>query len=207
MYKIKINKEVLKNHIQYDWWKYAVSVAVTVLVWSMIVTVTAPRTPGDKKVDIYLVGGYMFEDPASKIEQRILSDFPDLLEINLHNILLEGQMEYVGRQKFLAMLFGQEGDIFILDQKTFKDLAREGALLPLDDYEGIKGRMTKEQIEKGTMAADESSEPKLYGVPLAGFKLFEDTYDTKNAVLCIMSYSDNIPKAVEVTEWILENGQ
>ncbi len=207
MYKIKINKEVLKNHIQYDWWKYAVSIAVTVLVWSMIVTIAAPRTPGDKKVDIYLVGGYMFEDPASQIEQMILSDFPELLEINLYNIMMEGEMEYIGRQKFMAMLFGQEGDIFVLDRNTFTNLVKEGAVLPLDDYEGIKDRMTQEQIEKGTLAVDASSEPKLYGVPLAGFKLFEDTYDTSKSVLCIMAYSDNIPKAVEVTEWILKNGQ
>lgn len=206
MYKIKLNKTVLKNHIQYDCWKYLAGILITALMWSMIVSATAPRTPAEKKVDIYLVGGFMFDEGAQELEERILDDFPDLLEVNLYSIMLSGEWDYVGRQKFATMLYSHMGDIFILSTEEFESLAKEGVLLPLDDQDQLKSYLDEELLAKGTTDTHEDSTKRLYGIPLYESDLFKNTFDTSDAVMGVMVYSGNIPYALEVAEWILEKG-
>lgn len=173
----------------------------------MIVSATAPRTPADKKVDIYIVGGFMFDETAVELEQRILDDFPELMEVNIISIMLGGEWDHVGRQRYATMLYSNSGDIFILDTEEFEALAKEGALLPLDNQESIKSYMTQEQIVDGTTTTYEDDRQKLYGVPLFDSKLFYDMYDISDSVMGVMVYSGNIPYALEVAEWILEKSE
>ncbi|MGI5852351.1 MAG: hypothetical protein ACOX77_09650, partial [Caldicoprobacterales bacterium] len=89
MYRVKLNKERIRNHIQYDWWKYIVCIIATIAVWNIIATVTKPQTPPDKKIEIFLVGDYVLEESATNISENILEDFPDLWEVNINNIALD----------------------------------------------------------------------------------------------------------------------
>ncbi len=82
MYRVKISKETIKNHFHYDKWKYIVGIFLSIFTWSLLATVTAPQTPPDKKVDLYLVGGFMMEEPAAEYAETMLVDFPELWEIN-----------------------------------------------------------------------------------------------------------------------------
>ena len=108
----------------------------------MLATVTKPQTPPEKKVDIYLVGGYMIEESAAEYADTVRMDFPDLLEVNIFNIGVEGEMEYAGRQKLMVMLGSQSGDIYSFPRDEFESMAKTGAFLPLDDgplYGGAVG--------------------------------------------------------------------
>ena len=47
-----LNMKTLKNHLHYSWWKYALMAVLCVLFWDLFFTMTAPRVPEDKKVEV-----------------------------------------------------------------------------------------------------------------------------------------------------------
>lgn len=208
MYRIQINKATLRNHIHYDWWKYVTGILATMFIWSMVTTMTRPQTPPEKKLDIYMVGDYMLLDTAEPIENKILEDFPELLEVNIFNISLQGEMEYMGRQQLMVMLGSQSGDIFVFDEQEFKMIAEQGAFVPLDEYvEELKGFVSEEKLEKYKFKDLEEEEYHYYGVPMEGITLFKETgYDVSDKVMGVMAYSKNQEKAIEAVKWFLEKG-
>lgn len=208
MYRIQINKTTLRNHIHYDWWKYVTGILTTILIWSLVTTMTRPQTPPEKKLDIYMVGDYMLLDSTEPIENKILEDFPELLEVNILNIALEGEMEYIGRQQLMVMVGSQTGDIFAFDKDEFKKMAEQGAFMPLDEYiEEFKEYVSEEELDKYKYRALEEEEDHYYGIPMERITLFEGTgYDVSDKVMGVMIYSKNQEKAIEAVKWFLSNG-
>ncbi len=211
MYQVQFNKGVLRNHFQYDSWKYLLGVVLTIFLWSMVTTIAAPRTPDDMKVDIYLVGSYMFEDAVEEVAETILLDFPELLEINIYNIMLggDGESDYAGRQKLMVMLASQSGDVYVFEKDQFEVFAEQGAFLPLDEYfELFKPYFTEEQLADFTFISEEDGEPYLYGLPMDGITTFDQAgLKASEVAIGVMAYSKNIEKAVEVLEWMNINGR
>lgn len=216
MYKVEVNKGTLQNHLHYDWWKYLAGILATIFVWSLVTAMTRPQTPAEKKVDIFLVGDYAMEEKTEPISQRILEDFPELLEINFMNIPLgiDPQMDMAGRQKLMVMVASQTGDIFILNNEEYEQFAKMGAFIPLDDLidEEIQQYISLEQLEKYKKSIEsedeeEDTRPHIYGIPLKDVTLFKDTgYNTEDKVLGVMVYSENMEKAIEVMKWIISKG-
>ncbi len=203
MYRVRVDKETIRNHFHYDKWKYVLGIVLTIFSWSMLATVTKPQTPPEKKVDIYLVGGYMMEDAAKEYGDTVCMDFPGLREVNLFNIGIEGDMEYAGRQKLTVMLGSQSGDIYAFPKDEFKNMAKGGAFLPLDDYTDLTGRFTKEQLAGYTFSTEDDKTPRVYGVPASDIQsLSKSVFDTKDSVLAVTAYSKNSKKAVKVLEWM-----
>ncbi|MGI6189889.1 MAG: hypothetical protein GX041_05565 [Clostridiales bacterium] len=220
MYRVTVNKERLQNHLSYDWWKYVVAILVTVMLWSLITAMTRPQTPPEKKVDIFLIGDYALDEHIQLVSQRMLDEFPELLEINIMNIPLgEGidpQLEMASRQKLMVMLASQSGDIFVFNKEDYEQFAKQGAFIPLEKVvdEEILQYVSWEELEdyKVKMEADpvsnEDTQPRLYGIPLKGVNLFKDSgYNTEEKVISVMSYSKNTEKAADVLKWIATEGR
>jgi maltose-binding protein MalE len=206
MYKIRINKEVIRNHFHYDKWKYFLGIVLTIVSWSLLSSITKPETPPDRKVDIYLVGGSMLEEQASEYSDTVLADFPDLWEINLFNIPIEGEMEYAGRQKLMVMTGTQTGDIYTFPKEDFEVMAEIGAFLPLDEYTDLTKHFTKEQLGEYTKATEDDPTPRIYGLPVSDVEpMNKSFFQTENEVMCVMAYSKNSEKAIEVMQWILDH--
>jgi len=176
-------------------------------IWNLAVTMTRPQTPADKKLDIYMVGDYMLQEATKPVSDKILEDFPELLEANFFNISLVGDMEYVGRTQLMVMIGSQTGDIYAFSEEEFKIMAEQGAFTPLDEYiEEFEEIVPREKLEKYKYTALEEGE-HYFGVPMDGIKLFEDTgYDVSNKVMGVMAYSKNQEKAIEALKWFLKNG-
>ena len=34
MYKIRVDKATVQNHLHYDWWKYLIGIAATIFIWT-----------------------------------------------------------------------------------------------------------------------------------------------------------------------------
>lgn len=213
MYKVNINKATLQNHFQYDWWQYFIAIAATIFIWTMIVAMTRPQTPAELKVDIFLVGGFAFEEGLDAMSADILEDFPNLQEINFTNIVIDGnpQLEVAGRQKLMVMLGSQTGDIFVFNQEEFEVLATQGAFLPLDGAvdDLIQDLIPQEELDRHLFASEEAegvySEPRVFGLPLKGSIAFEESFfDVENKVIAVMAYSRNSQNALNVMRWILE---
>lgn len=210
MYQVQVNKERLRNHIQYDWWKYIVGIVLTVLLWSMVTAMTQPRTPADQKIEIFLVGDYAMDEPMEEISNEVLDQFSNLLEVNVMNIPTgeDSQMDYVGRQKLMVMLGSQTGDLYAFEKEEFKQMAEQGAFLPLDEHlDQFKGYVNDEELEKYKLTALEDSEAHYYGIPMEGIGLFNSTgYDSSDKVIGVMAYSKNQSTAIDVLKWILNDG-
>jgi len=208
MYQVQINKATFRNHIYYDWWKYLVGILATIFIWSIVTTMTRPQTPADKKLDIYMVGDYMLQDATESISNKMLEDFPELLEANFFNIALEGEMEYVGRTQLMVMVGSQTGDIYAFSKEEFKTMAEQGAFMPLDEYiEEFQEVVPKEKLEEYKFRALEEEQSHYYGVPMEGITLFENSgYDVSDKVMGVMAYSKNTEKAIEALKWFLKNG-
>ena len=52
--KTPINKKTLTQHFQYSWWMYLLSAVLCFFLWDLMYTVTAPRTPDNEKLELYL---------------------------------------------------------------------------------------------------------------------------------------------------------
>lgn len=213
MYKIQVDRAAIQNHLHYDWWKYLIGIAATILIWTMVTTITRPQTPPEKKIDIFLAGGFAFDEALSALSARMLEDFPELLEINFTNIVLEGdpQLEFAGRQKLMVMLGSQSGDIFVFSRDEFEMLARQGAFLPLDGLidDKIEELIPHEEMEAQKIAVEDEDgqpgDPRIYGLPLKDTAIFDDAFlDVENKVIAVMAYSRNIDNAIEVVRWIFE---
>ncbi len=215
MYQVVVNKETLQNHLHYDWWKYVVGIVVTIMMWNLVFTMSRPQTPRDKKVDIFLVGDFLLEEKAESVSQRMLEDFPDLLEINFLNIPLgDPELEVMGRQKLMVMIGAQEGDIFVFSKEEFEAYAKQGAFMPLDEYidDEITKYVSEEELEEYKLSVEdeyaEDKQPHIYGIPLKGVTLLNDTgYDVEDKVVSIIAYSKNREKAIEVMKWIVTKGR
>ena len=207
MYQVQVNKTIFRNHIHYDWWKYLIGILATIFIWSMVSAMTRPQTPADKKLDIYMVGDYMLQDATEPISNKMLEDFPELLEANFFNIALGGEMEYVGRTQLMVMVGSQTGDIFTFSEDEFKVMAEQGAFVPLDEYiKEFEEIVPREKLEKYKYKALEEGE-HYYGVPMDGINLFENTgYNVSDKVMGVMAYSKNQEKAIEAVKWFLRNG-
>ena len=53
----RITKHRVKNHWAYSWWKYLVMCVCVVFGVNMFFTMTAYRSPENKKVELYLCSG------------------------------------------------------------------------------------------------------------------------------------------------------
>jgi len=213
LYKVQVNKAALQNHLHYDWWKYLIGILATVFLWSMVTAMTRPQTPPEKKVDIFLVGGFALQESLDALSLRMLEDFPQLLEINFTNIVLEGdtQLEFAGRQKLMVMLGSQTGDIFVFNRDEFELLARQGAFLPLDGLmdQKIAELIPSEELDEQKIAIEGEDglpgEPRIYGLPLKDTDVFDDAFfDVENKLIAVMAYSKNMDNAIEVVRWILD---
>jgi hypothetical protein len=206
LYKIQVNREQIRNHFHYDKWKYVLGIVLVVFSWSMLANITAPRTPADKKVDIYLVGGFMLEEQAAEYADTVLADFPELMEVNIFNIGLEGDLEYAGRQKLMVMVGSQSGDIYSFTRDEFEGMAKLGAFLPLDDYPELLSYFTEEQLEKCTFTTEEDPTARIYGIPINDVDAIgKNFFVTEDSMMGVMAYSQNIEKSLEVLKWIIEN--
>jgi hypothetical protein len=206
MYRAKINKDQIRNHLHYDKWKYILGIVLVIFSWSMLTTITTPRTPADKKVDIYLVGGYSLYEEADKYAEKILADFPELWEVNIYNINIEGEMEYTGRQQLMVMIGSQTGDIFSFTKGEFEVMVEMEAFLPLDDYPELLSHFTEEELEEGTFTTANDPTPRIYGLPISDVEpIGGKFFNTEDTLMGVMSYSQNTEKAVEVLEWIIEH--
>ncbi|NLJ41802.1 MAG: extracellular solute-binding protein [Clostridiales bacterium] len=210
MYHIKINKERLKNHIQYDWWKYIVAILATVLLWNLATTVLKPRIPDNKKIHIFFVGEFVDEEKSEYLSNSILEDFPELLKVDIDFIPLGGPggLEYAGQQKLMVMLGSQTGDMFIMDKEDFNQIAQQGAFFPLDSFVNEnKGLLDIKDLESYRLSVqDGDGEAHYYGIPMDYLVLpFITEYNTSDKAMGITAYSKNLSTALDVLEWMMKD--
>ncbi len=153
----KLTKERLKVHFQYGKMIYIVIAIVAVMLADVLFTVTAYRSPDERKVDIYLVShnvdvtnaepyeqialeaGQAFErerDAAAGIDVESASYKPTLEAVEFYGLVYDAYSENAmyDQQRYLMTLAAQEGDIFIVSRSMLEEMIEDGLAVDLTPY-------------------------------------------------------------------------
>lgn len=173
-----INQETFKNHMTYSAWKYALMGVCVIMGWSLIYTVTAYRSPQNKRVDVYVQSATTSTDLMDAFLEPIWkATVPEMETVN--SVVLTPLDDYTTAMQLMAYMAAGDADIYFLNEQTFKSYAAQGSFLAL---EGLVEDGTLEvsdiDLAKGYVTYvddyDENGKPintsvHLFGIPLDTF--------------------------------------
>ena len=171
-----INKDRLRNHLNYGLCKYALVLVLAIAGWSIVFDMTEPRSPQDKRIDVYVQANTASSDTIDAFLAPIWHEVtPEMEEVS--SVALTVIDEYTSYMQLYAYIAAGEGDIYFLNEQYFKSFAAGEAFLPLEalvadgtlnvsDVDLSKGYITLRPDED-----EERAEPAthLYGIPLDSF--------------------------------------
>lgn len=213
-----VNKESLRNHWHYNNWKYLIMVAAMVFGWSLIYTVTAYRSPENKRIDVYVMTQTATQETMNEFLKPIWQEVAPEMEV-VSAVQLIANDEYYTYTQLSTYIMAQEGDIYILDEQFFRLFAGGGAFLPLDalvadgtidvsDVDLSKGYVTD------ILDYDEREQPiygdrHLYGIPLDSFYGFMDKMqlDNRNLYAVILGMNRNDENVIPFFNAMLQEGR
>ena len=153
----KLSKALLKNHYHYGKAIYLGILIVSIMLSDVLFSVTAYRSPGERSVDIQLVGVYSATENAEPFEQIALEAgqaferardaaagidvtsenyTPELEQVQFLTMFYDMTSEdaYYDQQRYMVSLAAKEGDIFIVERAMMNDLIRQGLAVDLTPY-------------------------------------------------------------------------
>lgn len=163
--KTPLSKATVRQHLTYNWWKYVLVIALSIVCWSLIYTTTAYRPPADKKVDFYVTSGYGDQTMLDQYMESIrLSEMSDMEEMSSAFLTND---EYYGAIQLSTYIMAGEGDVYLLDKDSFQNYAASGAFLALEEVPGIVEAAESAGIDlsRGWRTNTEEGGKHLYGIP------------------------------------------
>jgi hypothetical protein len=221
MIDVKVTKEQVKNHLYYSKWVYLATLAVGILFFNLLFSATMPQTPKDKKVEIIVLGYYLSGDYTAW-EQQILDALPeDQQEVSFVTYSSDSSDELSNLELIQARMATQQGDIFLMDVKTYQLLATTGAFLPLDREmpdggppflsrvtlpEGLDPTLLTAEFETVDAQGNHVKDKAICGVSMMGVRaMLELGAVPDDMVAAVTTYSVNQGNALAALEWIFEN--
>ena len=163
--KTPLTAKRIRQHFTYSWWKYALLLALVLLGWNMTFSVTAYRSPADKKVDVYVYGvgeQDSFDELLNQLHQELL---PDMEEVS--SVFMVPDETY-GSVQLTTYLYAGEGDLYILPKDFFQSYSAEGVFIELENDEELMALCEEAGIDltRGWRRNSETGERHLYGIPI-----------------------------------------
>ena len=205
----------LKKHLTYDFWKYLLLIAVCWFGWDLLYTMTAYRSPQDKRIDVYIMSATASDELVESFLKPIWEETVPEMELVEGVSLLPGTMDdYYTAMNLTVKMAAGEGDIYMLPQDIFKNYALSGSFVPLDPYieEGkINIDGLKVDTARITIADEETATAttKLYGIPTEQlFGLMNGMqFDNRNAVMAIAVNNGNEENVVRFFNALIQSGR
>lgn len=163
--KTPVNKNTLKHHFQYNWWKYVIAILAGTVLVNLIFTVTAPRIPDNKKVDFYIYG-YSDNNALTEYMDRIHAE--EMADMESMSFLTIVQDEQYGPMMLTTYIAVSEGDLYLLPRDEFISMASSGCFYPLEKDDELMKFFTDAGIDlrRGWRTLSDSEETHLYGIPM-----------------------------------------
>ena len=205
-----INKDPIKIENFFHYYKTHIIVGIIVLITMFsIIRSCVNNVPSDFNILFY---GNIYTEQTEKISTDLVNNYSDITTPYIEVLTFmqnDPQYESAIRMKIAAMAATQELDIVLLDEVTFKEHAKQGMFLPLDDLTDDLGFPIESYVE-GTEKIDETEnyEPiygpaKKYGINIteSEFVKENDIY-ADNVIITIAVNSKRIEKAISVLKEI-----
>ena len=159
----KFSFAALREHLRKFLWIYIIGVAACLLMTNLLWTTTAPRTPMEQVVQIYLADDYTNADNMPGVARAVLErtqPFDDTLEeVEFLSVNYTAD-DYYSAMLLMTRLTTGDADAFLCNQAVLDYLIGSGASLALDDFyaEGwLEGRNVEPYF--ANVQEDEASEP------------------------------------------------
>lgn len=191
----KLTRENLKRHLTYHWWKYVVAAVLGWFVVDILFTVTAYRSPEDKKVEVYVYGMLNEEGLNGYMEEVRKEILPDMEVASSQNILSD---DTYGDMVLQVRMMAHEGDIYILPKESFLSYCSVGYFVPLDRDEELMKLLDEKKLntqsgwrivrDEETGATDGSH---LYGIPVSQLPSLMQYAYAEDGYVCVSVVSGN----------------
>ena len=163
--KTPVNKQSLKHHFTYNWWKYLFVLIAGIFLVDLLFTVTTPKIPEDKRIDFYVYGYVNGDSLGEYMEEIRQHDLPDVEYTSCISLSVD---DTYGAMQLTTYIAAQEGDLYLLPRDEFLSLSSAGAFLPLEDDEELMAVFNEAGINlrRGWRTDSDTGETHLYGIPL-----------------------------------------
>lgn len=191
----RVTKQRLKEHWRYSKFLYVLLAVVSVLGVDLLFSVTAYRSPDDKRLHLYMCNGYADTDALqTDLRGDLFAACPEQEEFLAMNVDLINGDSYTQMQ-FSTYVGAREGDVMLLPYSEVKVLAEDGAdfaFMELTPYVE-SGVIPTEGIDLSRgMMKDSQGGTGLYAIPADALLGLRDYYcNPSGAMLVAMSYNGN----------------
>lgn len=216
--KTPVNREKIRNHMTYHGWAYVLVAVVAVLGWNLVYTVTAPRVPEEKRIDLYVLSGTTSNEIVDAFLKPLWDEYAPEME-SVSSVVIGTYDDYTTPMQLSAYVAAGEGDIYFLTETYFKNLAGQGAFLPLDDLVDSGAiDVTDMDLTKGYVTYiseyDENDRPvasdqHLFGIPLESLYGYMEGMQIDNRTLyaAIMVNNHNDENVIPFFDVLLQAGR
>ena len=202
--KTPVSAESLRQHFTYNWWKYLLLAVIGFFAVDLLYTVTAPRTPAEKKVEFYIYG-YSNQEQLDEYMAGVNRDYmPDMEYMGSHLITNDGTY---GPMMLMTYMAAGEGDVYLLPRDQFLSLAAQGALLPLEDNRELMDWFNERglSLQNGWRKNTETGETHLCGIPQDKIPgLIQYAY-AQDGYVCVVVTGGNIENTMKFLNYMVRD--
>ena len=160
------------------------------LALNLYFTVSAYRSPPEKKIELYIYG--VCDESALKayLEDVRSERMPDLEEMNALPLAAD---DTYGAMQLSTYVAAAEGDIYVLPRDQFISMAASGAWVALENEAEITSLFTDREIslQSGWRREADTSESHLYGIPVSKLPGLERYLYVPNGYLSVLVTNGN----------------
>lgn len=188
--KTPVNSRTVRQHLTYSWWKYALLIILGTLAVNLYFTVTAYRSPADKKIDLYIYGvadesglnAYL-----SEVREEKMPDMEEILALSMATDATYGPMQ------LSTYVAAGEGDIYFLPRDEFLSFASSGAWIPLEEDQELMELFSSRglSLQSGWRRSSDTGESHLCGIPLSQIPGLRNYLYVENGYLCVLITNGN----------------
>lgn len=221
---IKLTKAKLKSFWEYGKLRLIITVAVSVLAFYLLFTITRPVVNRSRRFDI-IHGGAYIETGIERWSQDLLSGVltENQKQVNIENLSLADYDGYNAQMVITTRMVAQEGDLFIIPYNLYTALAGSNNLAPLDepipgDPEGrsvldrlnfpdmIDPEVCRVTVKDTDEDGNVISERKICGINATYlYGLMEIGIVPSDYVICVPDYKDtDYENIIRALQWILD---
>ncbi len=203
---IPITKEKMNNHFHYSFWKYLLLVVVALVGWNLLFTTTRYRVPQERKLEFLVDCEYITQETDSAMQTRMedihRETLPQMEEVTFTALSSD---DVYGDMQLTVWIAGGQGDVLLLREQRFHQLAQSGALLDLQPYLDSGALQAPDvKLDWGQAWDGESGELIQYGIPTDGMMALRQ-YGVlpQEKVLCVVAGRQKDQTAVAfLNAWI-----
>lgn len=203
--KTPINKDTIRQHFTYSWWKYVLLVILAVFGWNLIYTVTEYRPPMNKRIDFFVLGAGEETLLDQYMENVRTGEMSDMELMDSAFLLVD---ETYTPMQLTTYIAAGEGHLYMLPKDYFQNYASQGAFLPLENVPGLVEKLEAAgvSLDRGWRTEADSGETHLYGIPMAQFPGFAAySYGYEDSYLSITVTNRNDENSYKFLQIFLED--